>query len=144
MLLPQNSADQTNLLGTGLLGLLDEQYQLQQLAAVIPWSAFERACAKHYTSDVGRPAKPIRLIVGVQLIIYRENLSDEPVSENGLALKDFKASLKSALCSIGRPPQNTPCQRMLNSRKKLSTASIPKSVKSSACHDPYCRAVFGE
>ena len=70
MLLPQNSADQTNLLGTGLLGLLDEQYQLQQLAAVIPWSAFERAFAKHYTSDVGRPAKPIRLIVG--LVIARQ------------------------------------------------------------------------
>ncbi len=55
MLLPANTAHQTNLFGTDLLQQLDEGDPLLQLAAVIPWSEFEQAFAKHYTPGVGRP-----------------------------------------------------------------------------------------
>ena len=79
MLLPANTAHQTNLFGTDLLQQLDEGDPLLQLASVILWSEFEQAFAKHYTPDVGRPAKPIRLMVGLQLLKYIENLSDEKV-----------------------------------------------------------------
>ena len=79
MLPPVNTAHQTNLFGTDLLRQLDESDPLLQLADVILWSEFEQAFAKHYTPGVGRPAKPIRLMVGLQLLKYIENLSDEKV-----------------------------------------------------------------
>ncbi len=80
MLLPANTAHQTNLLGTDLLQQLDVDDPLLQLANIIPWSGFEQAFAKHYTPGVGRrPAKPIRLMVGLQLLKTIENLSDEKV-----------------------------------------------------------------
>jgi IS5 family transposase len=50
-----------------------------QLAKVIPWAEFDRAFAKHYTQHTGRPAKPIRLMVGLLLLKQLENLSDEKV-----------------------------------------------------------------
>ncbi len=79
MLLPVNTAHQTNLLGTDLLQKLDERDPLLQLAVVIPWSEFEQAFAKHYAPGVGCPAKPTRLMVGLQLLKIIESLSDEKV-----------------------------------------------------------------
>ncbi|MCF6203502.1 MAG: transposase, partial [Methylococcaceae bacterium] len=79
MLLPANTAHQTNLFGTDLLQQLDKSDPLLQLADVIPWSEFEQDFARHYTPGVGRPAKPIRLMVGLQLLKYIESLSDEKV-----------------------------------------------------------------
>ena len=58
MLLSENTAHQTSLFGTDLLQQLDTDDPLLQLANIIPWSEFEQAFAKHYTPDVGRPAKP--------------------------------------------------------------------------------------
>ena len=79
MLLSENTAHQTSLFGTDLLQQLDADDPLLQLANIIPWSEFEQAFAKQYTPDVGRPAKPIRLMVGLLLLKYIENLSDEKV-----------------------------------------------------------------
>ena len=79
MLLPKNTAHQTSLFGTDLLQQLDVRDPLLQLAEIIPWSELEQAFAKHYTPGVGCPAKPIRLMVGLQLLKYLENLSDEKV-----------------------------------------------------------------
>ncbi len=59
MLLPTHTAHQTNLFGTDLLQQLDEGDLLLQLAAVIPWSEFEQAFAKHYTPGVGRQTDSI-------------------------------------------------------------------------------------
>ncbi len=57
MLLPVNTAHQTNLFGTDLLQQLDENDPLLQLAGVIPWSEFEQDFTKHYTPGVGCPEK---------------------------------------------------------------------------------------
>ncbi|MEE9338143.1 MAG: hypothetical protein V3U87_08690 [Methylococcaceae bacterium] len=59
MLLLENTAHQTNLFGTDLLQQLDCLDPLLQLSAIIPWSEFEQAFAKHYMPDVGRSAKPV-------------------------------------------------------------------------------------
>jgi len=61
---------------------LDIDDPLLQLADVIPWSEFEQAFAKYYTSDVGRPAKPIRLMVGLQLLKYLKNLGERGPRKN--------------------------------------------------------------
>lgn len=63
-----------------LLDQLDPKHPLLQLAVRMPWDRFEEKFAGLY-SDLGRPAKPTRLMVGLMMLKQLENLSDERVVE---------------------------------------------------------------
>ncbi len=69
---------QKNLFYGSLMDMLDSNDPLVVLANTIKWSKFENEFAKYYFKD-GRPAKPIRLMVGLLLLKQLENLSDENV-----------------------------------------------------------------
>jgi len=56
--------------------MLDSHDPLVALADTINWEAFDDSFEKYY-SDNGRPAKPIRLMVGLLILKQLENLSDE-------------------------------------------------------------------
>lgn len=71
---------QGNLLYPDLLDQLNPKHPLLQLASVIPWSELEESFLPLY-SKKGRPAKPVRLMVGLLLLKQIENLSDERVVE---------------------------------------------------------------
>jgi len=58
--------------------MLDTNDPLVPLAETIDWTFFDDAFAIYY-SDEGRPAKPIRLMVGLLLLKQIENLSDENI-----------------------------------------------------------------
>ncbi len=58
--------------------MLDSNDPLVALADTINWELFDDSFEKYY-SDNGRPAKPIRLMVGILLLKQMENLSDENV-----------------------------------------------------------------
>lgn len=58
--------------------MLDSNDPLIALADAINWDHFNESFAKYY-SDEGRPAKPIRLMVGLLFLKQLENLSDESV-----------------------------------------------------------------
>ncbi len=58
--------------------MLDSNDPLIALADTINWATFEESFAKYY-SDEGRPAKPIRLMVGLLILKQLENLSDENI-----------------------------------------------------------------
>jgi len=60
--------------------MCDPRQGLVKLSHVIPWDYFEKEFEGLY-SKVGRPAKPIRLMVGLLLLKQLENLSDERVCE---------------------------------------------------------------
>ena len=60
--------------------MCDPRQALVKLAEVLPWDYFEKEFEGLY-SEEGRPAKPIRLMVGVLLLKQLENLSDERVCE---------------------------------------------------------------
>ena len=60
---------------------LNPKHPLYQLSQVIDWSEFERAFGKFYTTRVGHPPKPIRLMVGLLMLQHIEGLSDERVVE---------------------------------------------------------------
>jgi len=123
MLLPKNTAHQTSLFGTDLLQLLDIQDPLLQLAAVIPWSKFEEEFAQYYTPDVGRPAKPIRLMVGLQLLKYIENLSDEKV------VVQFKRNpYYQAFCGQTEFSLDLPCDstELVHFRKRIGEKGFEK------------------
>ena len=73
-----HSTDQTSFLMASLREQLDPRQPLCRLADAIPWETFEEAFAGYY-SQTGRPAKPVRLMVGLLLLKQMENLSDEAV-----------------------------------------------------------------
>lgn len=74
----KNTHKQKNLFYGSLFDMLDLSDPLIALANAIDWSGFEDAFAKNY-SDEGRPAKPIRLMVGLLLLKQLKNLSDEEI-----------------------------------------------------------------
>jgi len=58
--------------------MLDSKDPLIALADKIDWDIFEESFSKYYSNE-GRPAKPIRLMVGLLLLKQIENLSDENI-----------------------------------------------------------------
>ena len=65
----------------GLADQLDQKHPLYQLANKINWSFFEDAFKKHYSEKMGKPAKPIRLMVSLLILKYVRNISDENLVE---------------------------------------------------------------
>ncbi|QQS30781.1 MAG: transposase [Sphingobacteriales bacterium] len=61
--------------------MLNERHPLYFLSSVIDWVVFKREFTPLYSKDTGRPAKPIRLIVGIFILKYTRNLSDESIVE---------------------------------------------------------------
>lgn len=57
---------------------LDPRQPLKKLVDKLPREEFEKAFGEHY-SATGRPAQPVRLMVGLLLLKHLENLSDESV-----------------------------------------------------------------
>jgi hypothetical protein len=55
---------------------LDVTQDLMILMTIIPWAFIEASLAKFF-SNVGRATKSIRLMAGLLILKYIENLSDE-------------------------------------------------------------------
>jgi len=60
---------------------LDQKHPLYILAEKIEWQQFEKAFSSLYCADTGRPALPIRLLVGLLILKHLRNISDESVVE---------------------------------------------------------------
>lgn len=58
---------------------IDSKHPLALLAHSINWSVFEEAFSKHYSTNMGKPAKPIRLMVSLLILKQLRNLSDENI-----------------------------------------------------------------
>jgi transposase, IS5 family len=71
---------QKHLIYPDLLDQLNPKDPLLALGRRIPWERFEEEFAGLYSS-VGRPAKPVRLMVGLMILKQLENMSDERVIE---------------------------------------------------------------
>ena len=74
---------QSNQLGMfyGLGDQLDQKHPLYLLANKINWPFFDNAFKHHYSEKMGKPSKPIRLMVSLLILKYVRNLSDENVVE---------------------------------------------------------------
>lgn len=71
-----------NLFSGSFMDMLDSKDPLIVLADTFPWSKVESEFQKYYKNDkVGRPNKPIRLMVGLLLLKQLKNLSDEVLVE---------------------------------------------------------------
>lgn len=74
---PQNQAS----LFFSFESTLNQKHPLYVLANQIDWERFDAAFEPHYCQDNGRPAKPIRLMVGLLMLKHIRNISDESVVE---------------------------------------------------------------
>lgn len=79
---PKTASNKTQIsfLYPDLMDQLNPKDPLLMLAKKFPWEKFEREFAALYGTR-GRPAKPVRLMVGLLLLKQIENLSDERVVE---------------------------------------------------------------
>ena len=78
LLLNTSKTNQKNLFHNSLSDMLDMNDPLIVLSNTIDWKIFENEFSKFYSKD-GRPAKPIRLMVGLLLLKQLKNLSDEEI-----------------------------------------------------------------
>jgi transposase, IS5 family len=58
---------------------LNQNHPLYVLANKIDWQFFDNSFKKHYSPNLGAPAKPIRLMVSLLILKQLRNLSDENV-----------------------------------------------------------------
>ena len=65
----------------GLEDTLNQKHPMYILANKVNWQLFEDSFAPLYCLDNGRPAKPIRLMVGLLILKHLRNSSDESVVE---------------------------------------------------------------
>lgn len=72
--------DQTSLFSS-FEDQLDHNNPIFKLANLIDWQMFEREFTPLYSSKPSRPAKPIRLMVGLLILKHVRNISDESVVE---------------------------------------------------------------
>ena len=107
---------QRHLLYQDLLEHLNPKPPLLALAQKLPWAMFEKELAQFYAA-VGRPAKPIRPMVGLLLLKQLENLSDERVVQAWIPpalpeVHDFLASSRFSLASFKETSGYTPRARV--------------------------------
>lgn len=60
---------------------LDQNHPLYILSHKVNWDLFEESFSSKYSKNMGRPAKPIRLMVGLLILKHIRNISDESVVE---------------------------------------------------------------
>jgi len=94
---------QRSFLCPDLIDQLDPRNHLLGLAKAIPWQVFEDSSRPLYAAS-GRPAKPVRLMVGLLILKQLENLSDERVVEIWVQNPYFQA-----FCGQQRFTWKLPC-----------------------------------
>ncbi len=95
---------QSQIFGNDLLAQLDPRDPLIILSEAIDWSVFEAEFSGYYSPDQGRPAIPIRRLVGLLLLKSLEDLSDEVVV---LAYK--RNPYYQAFCGAQEFERSPPC-----------------------------------
>lgn len=113
---------QGHLLYQDLLKQLDPKVPLLLLAKRIPWEVFEQEFTPLY-SHVGRPAKAIRLMVGLLLLKQIENLSDERVVEAWVQNPYYQA-----FCGMEYFQWDHPCSPtdLVHFRKRIGESGVEK------------------
>jgi IS5 family transposase len=132
---PQSSSrrKQSHLLYQDLLEQLNLKDPLLHLARNIPWEQFEYNFASLY-AERGRPAKPVRLMVGLLLLKQIENLSDECVVAAWSRNHYFQA-----FCGMEHFQWSIPCapSELVHFRKRMGEAGMEKIFQASV-------ALFGK
>ena len=118
---------QGHLLYPDLLDQLNPKVPLLVLARRLPWEEFEREFSGLY-AEKGRPAKSVRLMVGLLLLKQIENLSDERVVEAWVQNPYYQA-----FCGMEHFQWQFPCasSELVHFRKRIGETGVEKIFKAS-------------
>lgn len=107
---------------------LSARHPLYILANRIDWQQFEAAFSPLYCLDNGRPAKPIRLMVGLLMLKHIRNISDESVVEQWSENLYYQY-----FCGFQEFVASAPCQasELVHFRKRIGEAGIELIFKES-------------
>jgi IS5 family transposase len=116
------NTQQLSFLAPNLIDQLNPKHPLLQLAKHIPWSYFDTEFAPLY-AHTGRPAKPIRLMVGLCILKHMENLSDDRVVQLWVQNPYYQA-----FCGEVEFQWTFPCDPsdLIYFRQRVGTAGIEK------------------
>ena len=120
-LLPQTlKNNQPNLFHNPLQDMLDSKDALVALSDTIHWEHFDKSFAKYYSTE-GRPAKPIRLMVGLLILKQLENLSDERV-----VLQWKRNPYYQYFCGLNEYTPALPCDstELVKFRQRIGTEGV--------------------
>ena len=138
MLAKKNTTNQSSFFFS-LEDTLNAKHPLYILANRIDWLQFEVAFNPLYCQDNGRPAKPIRLMVGLLILKHLRNISDESVVEQWSENLYYQY-----FCGCHEFVAWAPCDasEMVHFRKRIGEAGIELIFKESIringkdSHDP--------
>ena len=124
---PSSRQQQGNFLYQDLLDQLNPKHPVLMLAKKIAWQFFEDEFKPLY-SENGRPAKSIRLMVGLLLLKQLENLSDERVVEAWVQNPYFQA-----FCGMRHFQWSFPCNpsELVHFRKRIGESGAEKIFQAS-------------
>jgi transposase, IS5 family len=119
---------QTSFLMSTLAEQLDPRQPLKQLADTLPWWEFEQAFGKYYSQE-GRPAKPVRLMVGLLLLKQMFNQGDETVVAAWVQNPYWQY-----FCGMSEFQWQVPCDPsdLVYFRKRIGEAGVQRLFKVSA------------
>jgi len=124
---------QTSFLMPTLGDQLDPRQPLKQLAEKFPWGEFEQAFGKYYSPE-GRPAKPVRLMVGLLLLKQLFNQGDETVVAAWVQNPYWQY-----FCGMGEFQWQVPCDPsdLVYFRQRIGEAGVQRILQASAqLHGP--------
>lgn len=127
-LLPAASkTNQPNLFQSSLRDMLDSNDPLVALAETIEWEFFEDSFASFY-AECGRPAKSIRLMVGLLILKQLKNLSDEEI-----VLQCKQNPYFQYFCGFHEFQVSEPCHstELVYFRKRIGKKGVEKIFKMS-------------
>ncbi len=107
---------------------LNQKHPLYILAHKVDWDFFEKEFSPLYCEDNGRPAKPIRLMVGLLILKHIRNISDESVVEQWSENLYYQY-----FCGQQEFVSAEPCEasELVHFRKRIGEAGIELILKES-------------
>jgi len=112
----------------GFADTLNPKHPLYILANRVDWQQFEDAFLPLYSRDNGRPAKPIRLMVGLLMLKHIRNISDGSVVEQW-----SENSYYQYFCGETSFVADVPCEasELVHFRKRIGEQGIALILKES-------------
>lgn len=113
---------------SSLEGMLNAKHPLYVLANKIEWKIFEEAFLPLYSQNNGRPAKPIRLMVGLLILKHIRNVSDESVVEQWSENIYYQYLCGGTTFTPGKPCE---ASELVHFRKRIGESGIELILKES-------------
>jgi IS5 family transposase len=128
MLSKSSASNEMRLFTSSLKEQLNTQHPLYILANKIDWKIFDNSFSSLYSKYHGRPAKPIRLMVGLLMLKHLRNISDEQVVEQWSENVYYQYFTGESFLSIKAPCE---ASELVHFRKRIGEKGVELIFKES-------------